>query len=457
MATMSVSETPPSTAPLTTSQQFLAMFDKGPDQGAFGPRHIMSYAVRISGTVDSTALRDALYDVVVRHEALRTTIVRDVDPPYQQVLPPAVPELEEYQLNAESGDRDTAAHEFFNGIEAGRCPYYEQPLLRAALGRFDDQDSVLVLNAHHMVTDGWSLPIIMRDLAQFYAARRGFGEPDLPEMAQYLEFAEWQREQLASAAVTEAREYWRDKLAGAAFVPMPTDRPRTDAVGEYAVHRFLIDRELTAATQLVAKQLRCSQFMVLFAAYTLVMHKVTGATDLTLPTMMSGRNDPRFADTVGPIFNFLPVRTDLSDCHTFRDLLMKTRATCLEMYMYEIPFGEAIAEAQHMVSVFADLNRVVAAFQCFQFPAGADSTLVGDIRIAEMRRRLVSAPHTSEIPDGAVWALDILPEGEIACGVKFNSNEFDEATLVGVAADYREILRTMVANVDAPLGLPRAA
>ena len=136
-----------------------------------------------------------------------------------------------------------------------------------------------------MVSDGWSLPIIMRDLTQFYAARRGFGEPELPEMAQYLEFAAWQKDALGSAAATKARAYWQEKLAGAALVPMPTDRPRTDAVGVYAVHRFLIDRELTSATQVLAKELRCSPFMVLFAAYTLMMHKVTGVTDLTLPTI----------------------------------------------------------------------------------------------------------------------------------------------------------------------------
>jgi condensation enzyme len=451
MATMSVLDTTPRTAPLTTSQQFLAMFDKGPDHGPFGPRHIMSYGARITGPVDSAALRDALHDVVVRHEALRTTIVRDVEPPYQQVLPPAAPQLAEYPLSPDEGSRDTAAHEFFNRMETGPCPYDEQPLLRAALGRFDDEDSVLVLNAHHMVTDGWSLPIIMRDLTQFYAARRGFGEAKLPEMAQYREFAEWQKDELDGPALTKARAYWREQLAGAALVPLPTDRPRTDAIGVYAVHRFLIDRELTSATWLLAKQLRCSPFMVLFAAYTLMMHKVTGVTDLTLPTMTSGRNDPRFTETVGPIFNFMPLRTDLSECRTFRDLLVRTRTTCLEMYSNEIPFSEAVGQAPHIVAAFEDLDKAMQAFQCFQFPAGADSTTVGDIRITEMRRRVLSAEHTSDIPDGAVWALDILPEGEIACGIKYNTNEFDEATVLGTAAEYRDILRAMVADVDAPL------
>ncbi|MDQ3786690.1 MAG: condensation domain-containing protein, partial [Actinomycetota bacterium] len=262
------------------------MFDKGPDQGVFGPRHIVCCGWRINGSVDTDALRGALYDVVERHEVLRTTIARDVEPPYQLVHPPATPELVEYQLDDPGpAAREEVAHAFLNRIEAGRCPADEQPLVRAALGRFDDEDAVLVLNAHHTVSDGWSMQILIRDLAQFYAARRGFGEPELPDMAQYGEYAVWQQEYLAGREVAAAREYWRGKLDGASFVPLATDRTRTDATGVYSVHRFLIDREVTSATQLVAKQLRCSPFMVSFAVFTLLAHKVTGATDLTLPTI----------------------------------------------------------------------------------------------------------------------------------------------------------------------------
>lgn len=451
---MSDAETTPSGIPLSTNQQFLVMFDKGPDQGVFGPRHIMAAGWRISGAIDSTALRAALHDVVVRHESLRTTIVRDVEPPHQVVVPAATPVLEEVRLDDPGPDaRDDAAHEFLNRIEAGRCPYDEQPLFRAALGRFDDEDSVLVLYAHHMASDGWSLQIMIRDLAQFYAARRGFGEPDLPDMVQYPEYAVRQQEYLASETVVDAREYWQGQLAGASLVLMPTDRPRSDAIGVYGVHRFLIDREVTSAVQLAAKQLRCSPFMVLFATYTLLMHKITGATDVTLPTLTSGRNNPEFTETIGPVFNFQPLRTDLSGCRTFRDLLVKTRATCLEMYSYELPFSEVVAAAPALMAPLADPGKTVQAFQCFQFPAGVDSTPVGDIRITEMRRRVLSDSRSADIPDGVVWALDILPEGEIVCGVKFNHNEFDQATMVGNAALYLDLLRAALADVDAPLGL----
>jgi condensation enzyme len=458
MTTMSGSGTTPGGAPLSTNQQFLCMFAKGLDQGVFGPRHIVASGWRLTGGVDATALRDALYDVVVRHESLRTTIVHEVEPPYQLVHPPTMPVLTEHQLTDPGPElRETAGHEFLNRIEAGRCPVDEQPLLRAALGRFDDEDAVLVLYAHHTVSDSWSLQIIIRDLAQFYQARCGLGEPDLPEMAQYGEYAVWQQDYLGSAAVADARTYWRDKLAGAAFATIPCDRTKTDATGVYSVHRFLIDREITSATQLVAKQLRSSPFMVLLAAFNLLTHRISGATDVTIPTITSGRGNPTFNETVGPFFNFMPLRTDLSTCRSFRDLVMTTRTTCLEMYSNEVPFGEIVAEAPAVVAPFAERASAVQAFQCFQFPVGAEGALVDDVHIAEMRRRLLSDDDTADIPDGVVWALDLHSRGDIIGSIRWNSNDFDPATLVGLATDYIDLLRTAVADVDAPLDVPRAA
>jgi hypothetical protein len=450
---MSGSETAPPGAPLSTNQQFLLMFDKGPDQGVFGPRHIVGGGWRIEGTVDTEALRGALHDVVVRHEVLRTTIGRDAEPPYQLVHPPETPVLEEHELTdpGPGAPRDTVAHEFLNRIEAGRCPADEQPLIRAALGRFDDQDSVLVVNTHHTVSDGWSMQIIIRDLLQFYAARRGFGEPELPELAQYGEYATWQEEHLASDAVASAREYWANNIGDASFSALPTDRTRTDATGVYSVHRFLIDREVTTATHLVAKQLRSSPFMVCFAVFTLLAHKITGATDLTLPTITSGRNNPAFNETVGPFFNFLPLRTDLSACRTFRELLTSTRNTCLGMYSQEIPFGEIVGVAPSVIAPFADPSCAVQAFEIFQFPVGADGNPVGDIKVSQMRRRLLPEANTADIPDGVLWALDIHPDGEIIGSIRFNSNDFDAATLESLATDYTRLLRIAVANVDAPL------
>ena len=452
MAAVSISETTPGGAPLSTNQQFLCMFDKGPDQGAFGPRHIVAYGWRVRGAVDTAALRAALRDVVERHESLRTSIVRNVEPPYQLVHPVATPELVEYELADEDGrPRDDVAHEFVNRIEAGRCPADEQPLLRAALGRFDDEDAVLVLYAHHTASDGWSLQVIIRDLTRFYAAQRGFGPPELPEMVQYRDYSAWQQNELAGPTVAAARDYWRRKLDGAAFVPLPTDRTRTEATGVYSVYRFAVDHDVTSAAVLLAKQQRCSPFMVLFAAFNLLVHKVTGATDLVLPTITSGRTEPRFYETVGPFFNFVPLRTQLDGCASFRDVLTRTRATCLEAYSYEIPFGEVVGQVPAVVAPFGDVERAVHALEVFQFPVGADGELVGDIRVSEMRRRLISDPNTSDIPDGVLWALDVHPEGDMVGSVRFNSNDVDQSTLVAMAEDYITLLRKALAMVDSPL------
>jgi hypothetical protein len=451
MAAVSNSETTPDSAPLSTNQQFLVMFDKGPDQGAFGPRHIVAYGWRVTGPIDSDTLRLALRDVVERHEILRTTIVRDVEPAYQRVNPVATPELVEYELTEDGHEsREVAAHAFLNKIEAGRCPSDEQPLLHAALGRFDDEDAVLVLFAHHTASDGWSLQVVIRDLTQFYAARRGFGEPVLPDMVQYREYSVQQQEQLAGKFVAKARDYWKTKLDGAAFVPLPTDRTRTEATGVYSVYRFVIEHDVTSTTQLVAKRFRCSPFMVLFATFNLLVHKTTGKTDLVLPTITSGREEQYF-ETVGPFFNFVPLRTKLDGCKTFADLVTLTRSTCLEAMSYEIPFGEVVGQVPAVVAPFGDVDAAVHALECFQFPVGADGTPVGDIKVSEMRRRLLSDPNTSDIPDGALWALDIHPEGDMVCSIRFNSKDYDEPTLVAMAEDYIALLRKALVSVDSTI------
>lgn len=446
MVDVSIPETTTDRIPLSANQQFMCSFDKGPDQGAFGPRQIVAYGWRIGGPVDSAALRGALLDVVTRHETLRTSIERAAEPPYQLVHPPRTPELVEYELADTGGrSRDEVAHEFLNRIEAGRCPVDELPLLRAALGRFDDEDSVLVLYAHHTASDGWSLQVIIRDLSRYYAARRGFGPPELPDVVRYQEYTDWQREQLAGGFAAAAREYWRGKLAGGKFVPLPTDRTSTDAIGVYSVYRFRIDHDITSAVQLLAKRLRSSPFMVLFAAFNLMVHRLTGVTDMVLPTITSGRADPRFHETVGPFFNLVPLRTDLSGCRTFQDVITRTRATCLEAYAYELPFGEVVSQAPQVVEPFADPDVAVHALECFQFPVGADGSHVGDVTIAEMRRRLLSDPDTSDIPDGVLWALDIHPEGDMIGSIRFNSNDVDEAPLVEMADGYIALLRGALA------------
>ncbi len=441
-------------APLSLNQEFLYAFDKGEAEGAFSHRHTLVYGWRIQGAVDVELLQSALNDVVDRHEVLRTSLVHDPQNQFQLIHPPSPVRLLIHDLpsDGDAAAREVRAEEFLNELDAGTYSVTELPHLRAVLGRFDDNDTVLVLIAHHVATDPWSIGLIIRDLADCYAARRG-GDP-LPayDGGQYREYAMWQRTPEAADVADAARAYWRRKLDGARILGLPTDRGQQPGVtNRYAVHRFLLDSNLTAATLALARSMRSSPFMVLLAAYCLLLNRTTGATDIVVPTFTSGRYQDRFIRTVGPFYNFVPLRTELDGCETFRDVVERTRITCIEAYSNDIPFTQILPEAPELVSPFTDPGLAVAAFELLQSPATMDHELVGDLRYTEIRRRVLPQSVSSDIPDGVLWATDLLPSGELAASVKFNPNLFDRETWVRIVAEFFRVLEDAVTHPDLPV------
>lgn len=454
---MSISETVQSPGeqghriPLSANQQFLCLFDKGEAEGALGPRHLVVAGWRLSGSVDAEVLQGALDDVVERHQSLRTTIVRDEGNEHQQIHPPSSPRLVVRDLLDDSRPRSVRAEEFINEIEAGRISVDQVPLLTAGLGRLGERDHILVLAAHHAASDGWSMNLLARDVAHFYAVRKGLAPAELPEIRQYGDYAEWQQENAADPGGEICREYWQNKLGGGQLLPLPTDRPLTPGeVGVYSVHRFSIDKETTSAALALSRTTRSSPFIVLFSVFNLLLNRRTGVTDVLVPTLTSGRVEPQFQDTVGVFFNFIPVRTDLADCGTFREIVNQVRQSCLEAYSYEIPFLHIVGQAPEITSSMGP-DRALFALQAFQFPPGLDGDLVGDVRYAEVRNRLLSDSNSCDIPDGALWTLDIIPSGETIGSLRFNRNLFDASTIIGIVEEFDRLLRNAITSPDAPL------
>src|ERR1700678_38413 len=212
--------------PLSFTQQYFHSLDEGDLKGAFGNRFTIVSALRIAGPVDIATLQGALDDVVARHELLRTVVVRDAHPPYQQVYPPCRVPLEVRDWPVTERPRDLIAEEFIIEAEKGTLSPRQVPVMRATFTRFDDRDSVLVFVVHHSASDAWSQGVVTRDLAACYDARANRHPVQLPAVKQYREYAQWQE---ASAAETsDARRYWREKLRGARVFALPNDRPRPE-------------------------------------------------------------------------------------------------------------------------------------------------------------------------------------------------------------------------------------
>jgi hypothetical protein len=442
--------------PFSYTQEFLCMFGDSDEAGPFGPRYHIVEGWRIGGRVDAGVLSQALDDVVARHEALRTSISHGDAGWSQRISPPCTAELLIKDLSAASqASRDHVAEEFLNEIESGPRSVKQLPHVRAVLGRFDDQDSVLALLGHHSAADGWSIRVIMRDLAACYAARARGGAPELPFAPQYREYAAWQKANFTHDMVSTSRDYWRDKLRHGQMLAVSTDRQRPAPVPRAtSVYRFLIDAELTSATLKLARFTRGSAFMILLAAYNVLMRNLTGVTDVIVPTITSGRVYAKYENTVGPFFNFIPLRTDLAECGTLRDVVARSRKTCIEAQAHEIPFAHIVGEAPDLMTPLGDNSVAVCALQVFQNPFVMNGTVVGDLKYSEIRRRLLSQPLGSDIPNGALWTLEINECGEIYGAVRFDSNEFEGSTIASMVDEFRRILRDIVTAPDSPCEAP---
>ncbi|MGP3633045.1 condensation domain-containing protein [Streptomyces sp. 24-1644] len=442
--------------PLSFHQEFLCMFDsgnEGVDVGPFGPMYHIVGAWRLTGEVDEETLREALHDVVVRHEALRTSLVREGGTHRPVVLPAGPAQLEVRDLGAvEESERARRGEELLNEVESTGLSVRELPLLRAVLGRFDQKDSVLALIAHHTAADAWAMHVIARDLLTLYAARRGNPVPELPEATQHAEFARWERTAAEAPRAAVSKDFWRTRLEGARITGLRTDMPRSAGLPKgTAWQRFAVRGELADAVLEFSRAAKCSPFMTMFAAYQVLLHRRTGELDITVPTFSGGRNNSRFEDTVGSFINFLPLRTDLAGCASFRDVVLRTRTTCGQAFTHELPFAQLIPQVPELMATAASDDHQISVFQAVHAPASNGSEQAGDLTYSKIWERQLSQSEGSDIPDGVLWSIHVDPSGSMAGSLGYNTNRFKEETMAAFLADYLDLLEKSVAQPDAPL------
>jgi hypothetical protein len=430
--------------PASTQQQ---MWYK---EGALNAGFVIAMGLRISGRIDHTALRSALDDIVVRHEVLRTTITGDHGSVYQTVHQPSSVPLDIRDLPGHSARaRKLRAEELLSEAEQSTLDVNDLPLLRAVLGKFDEDDWVLALVSHHTAVDGWSIQVIVRDLAEFYAARLANRGPALPPVRQYREYAARQQLFLESAEFLAAREYWQRKLRGIGFSTLPTDRPVPERHTQpYEAHNFTIGAEAMSTMSAFAKSVRMTNFIVMLASFNVLLYKLTGSTDPVINTIVSGRNELQFQDTVGSLLNFLPMRTDMDSCGTFRELLDATRDTCLEGYSNEIPDYCIEQDVPSLLKSWEAPKASAFVFGYFEGPFDVAALQIADgcqgIEDREVERA------SGELPGGASWTMFRFPSGGLTGHVAYNPDEFDTDTVIGWTQTYLRILASGVADPDRP-------
>ena len=427
--------------PTSYAQQRLWLLERlEPGTAAFN----MSAAVRITGALDVPALGKSLDEVVRRHESLRTTFAEVDGEPVQTIALNGSVELPVVELD---DDEEHTAELERLVREHAKKPFSlsEGPLLRTTLVRTSPVEYVLLLSIHHIVSDGWSVGVLVRELMSLYAAfveGRSAALDELP--IQYADFALWQRERLKGEVGRAAVAYWKRQLAGTLPVlELPDDHARP-AVQTYRGARqgARLPRELGEALRRLSRGEGVTLYMLLLAAFKTLLFRQTRQEDVVVGTPIAGRNQAEVENLIGFFVNTLVLRTDLSGNPRFRELLARVREVTLGAYAHqELPFEKLLEELQPERSMsHTPLFQVY--FNMLNFPAT-------EIALPGLTVALLASPEVESKFDLTVYVKD---EGDgIDCELVYNADLFSRERMAETVAQYLHLLAQIVERPDARL------
>jgi amino acid adenylation domain-containing protein len=325
--------------PLSFSQQRLWFLDRLGEGAAW----VIWGAVGLLGDLDLGRLAASLGEVVRRHEALRTTFPARDGEPWQRIAPPAPVPLPLVDLSAlPAAARAEEAQRLH--VQEIRRPFDLEtgPLLRATVLRLGAARHELLLAVHHIVSDAWSMEILQRELVAAYRDLAALPEPTV----QYADYAVWQRERLRGEALEASLGYWRERLEGVRPLRLPTDGARSGASAG-GKQSLILEPALGQALADLARGEGCTLFMVLLAAFDLLLARLAGVEDVTVGSTIAGRRQRELEGLIGFFVNVLPLRVDLAGDPSFRQLLARVREVALGGYAHQdIPFEKLVEELQ---------------------------------------------------------------------------------------------------------------
>ncbi|MFF3847788.1 amino acid adenylation domain-containing protein [Streptomyces sp. NPDC002328] len=431
-----------STAPLSFAQQRLWFLDQlQPGR----PDYNIPVAVRLEGALDAEALLDALRAVVARHEVLRSRLTEGADGPVQLVEPAEVFEPLLTDLGGLSANEARSrALGLAHADAAAPFDLTRAPLLRARLVRVHAEEHLLVLVLHHTVGDGWSMPVLWRELSDGYAALRRGERPAPPALpVQYGDYAHWQQRRLAEGAADRGIAHWRERLADLPALELPTDRPRPHTrTGAGGTLSFELPPELAGRLGSLARERGATLFMVLLAGFQSLLARWTGQHDLAVGSPVAGRDRTELEPLIGFFVNTLVLRTDLSGDPTFGEAVRRIRETALAAFEHQdVPFDRLVEELRPE----RDLSRNPLFDVLFQLhPEQLDTLPLEGVRTASLDTANGTAKFdlslaVTEHPGGLTGTLS------------YASDLFDHATMERFAGHYARLLRSAAADPETPL------
>jgi amino acid adenylation domain-containing protein len=399
-------------------------------------------AFRISGPLDVPALSLAVEAVVKRHESLRT-VFDSVDGNTRQIV------LSDVQVTIPVLDlagipHDTREPEALRiASEEGKKPFdlTRGPLFRAVLIRLGPDQYLLVLVMHHIITDGWSIAILFRELTRCYQAITNHQDANLPELPlQFTEYAHWQRKYMTGEALARQVEYWKGKLAGAqTILDLPTDHPRpTTHSWHGATEELILDSALLTELKTFAQNEGGTLFMVALAAFQALLRRYTMQDSILVGTPVAGRDELEIENLIGLFVNTVIFRADFADNLTFRDLVRQVRAFALEAFAHQdVPFEKLVEELvpQRLVDT-TPLFQVMFTFQnipkqIFEIPGLVMKEVPFETGIAKFD-----------------LSVEVFENDGLHCRIEYNTDLFDRPTICRMLGHFQNLVTAGVKNPD---------
>jgi amino acid adenylation domain-containing protein len=419
--------------PLSYAQQQLWLVQQlEPESSTYN----MDFGFRIQGELDREILRQSIGGIVRRHEVLRMRFHLRQGRPVVQIAESSEIAVEEIDLRGmPPEDRDAAAIRQLQ--QQARVPFdLQQAVLRVTLWRLDEHNHVLLISAHHIVADGWSLEIFIQELSEFYDSFSLARAPVVPELpVQYLDFSIWQRSWLQGELLEEQLEYWKERLKGLEPLELPVDHPRPSMISGRGAHlpvRFSAD--LAPALKTLARNQQTTLFMVLMAALQVLLGRYARQEDVAVGTAIANRQLKDLEKLIGMFVNTLVLRTDLSSNPAFQQLLERVKRVALNAYAHqEVPF-EKVVEA---LRPSRDRSRATL-FQVMLVLEGA----------SKPKLRLGTATLSPIAIENLTSKFELLltlreTTAGIAGSLEYSTDLFESATMARMLGHYENLLRRL--------------
>jgi amino acid adenylation domain-containing protein len=430
--------------PLSFAQQRLWLIQQwNPNSSAYN----ISGGFRLRGRLNVGALEAALNEIVNRHESLRTTLPVIDEQPRQRVAASMRLMMPVVNLSEMSAEKQAVESRRLATQEAHRSfDLAHGPLIYTSLLYLGEYEHVLLLTMHHIVSDGWSMGVFLRELRTLYTAFSAGETSPLPELPiQYADFAIWQREWLKGDVLEQQLDYWRAQLAGAPpLLSLPSDRPRPPVQNFHGARETLVLSETISDTMTGLGQVEgATLFMTMLAAFKAWLWRYSGQEDICIGTPISNRTRSETEGLIGLFINMLVLRTDLSGNPTFRELLGRVRHSTLQAYTHQdVPFEKLVEELQP--------KRNLSHTPLFQVAFALHNDAAETVEFADLSLTALEGSDSNTSKFDLTLFLGHTKGGMRASFV-YNPELFDSATVKRMLRHFGNLLEGIVNDPDARL------